>query len=270
MIDGHRVTVRYAGQQQTCARCHQVPGQCRGKGVARKCEAEGGEKVEFLDYIYDLWARIGHNPSEPVVEEVLALGHDEETGSGQQSQYGTVGGDSVASGQDPALFTGVSIRSFDKNQDQGDIIEFLVTSGLKEQYKDNIKFNARGEVTITEVDSEHCQTLITAFHLKMAPGESEGSHKTLKCNGIIPYTPPKPAKPASSPSSSDKKNENPVDLSNKTLEKIPLQLSSGDESGNDNGEDIEDYKKVKSRKHKLSPDKDENSKKVDTKLTPTK
>ena len=276
VIDGNRVTVRYTGQQQTCARCHQVPGQCRGKGVARKCEAEGGEKVEFLDYIYDLWARIGHNPSEPVVEDGLALGHDQETDSGPQvSQHGAGGGVSVKAGQDPTLFTGVSIRSFDKDQDQGNIVDFLLTSGLKEEYKDHIKFSSKGEVTITEVDSDHCQALITAIHLKKAPGESEESRRTLKCNGIVPYTPPKPKKPPNSSSPAfnpNLKNENPVDLSNKPVEKIPnLQHSSGEEFSDSDG-DVEGIKNktVNSRKHKMTPEKEEESKKVDTKTTPEK
>ena len=53
-IDGQKVTLRYPGQQQTCARCHQTSQHCRGRGMARKCEAEGGKKVEFIDYILDL------------------------------------------------------------------------------------------------------------------------------------------------------------------------------------------------------------------------
>ena len=35
-IDGKKVTIRYPGQQQTCARCHQTPQTCKGKGVVRK------------------------------------------------------------------------------------------------------------------------------------------------------------------------------------------------------------------------------------------
>ena len=42
VIDGQKVTIRYPGQQQTCGRCHRTSQDCRGKGVARRCEAEGG------------------------------------------------------------------------------------------------------------------------------------------------------------------------------------------------------------------------------------
>ena len=57
-IDGQKVTLRYPGQKQTCARCHQTAQNCKGKGLARKCEYEGGLKVEFTEYILDLWKKI--------------------------------------------------------------------------------------------------------------------------------------------------------------------------------------------------------------------
>ena len=62
VIDGHKVSLRYAGQQQTCGRCHETSQKCKGKGIAKKCQAEGGVRIEFTDYIYGLWKRIGYSP----------------------------------------------------------------------------------------------------------------------------------------------------------------------------------------------------------------
>ena len=56
IIDGNKITLRYPGQQQTYARCHQGPQQCRGKGIARRCEAE------FQAYILNLWKEVGYSP----------------------------------------------------------------------------------------------------------------------------------------------------------------------------------------------------------------
>ena len=64
VIDGQRVTARYPGQQQTCARCFGTPQTCPGKGMARRCEQEGGRKIEFNDYIHQLWSRIGYSPAQ--------------------------------------------------------------------------------------------------------------------------------------------------------------------------------------------------------------
>ena len=47
VIDGQKVTVRYAGQQQTCARCLKSARECKGSGVARRCEAAGGQFGAF-------------------------------------------------------------------------------------------------------------------------------------------------------------------------------------------------------------------------------
>ena len=49
VLDGQRMSLKF--QQQTCARCLQSAQNCKGKGVARKCEAEGGTKTDFNNYI---------------------------------------------------------------------------------------------------------------------------------------------------------------------------------------------------------------------------
>ena len=64
LIDGQKVTVRYPGQQQTCARCHETAKNCKGDAIARKCETKGGLKIEFCDYIVNLWSKIGYDPCE--------------------------------------------------------------------------------------------------------------------------------------------------------------------------------------------------------------
>ena len=63
-IDGQRVTIRYSGQLQTCARCHETAVICKGGAIARRCEAAHGDKVEFSDYILKLWRKIGYSPGE--------------------------------------------------------------------------------------------------------------------------------------------------------------------------------------------------------------
>ena len=62
LIDGVKVTLRYAGQQQTCGRCQKIAANCRGGGLAKKCEAQGGERVDFRNFITNLWKDIGYTP----------------------------------------------------------------------------------------------------------------------------------------------------------------------------------------------------------------
>ena len=60
---------------QTCGRCHNVPNLCKGGGFAKECEAKGGIRVEFTDYIKELWTRIGYSPRDDELNNHL---NDEE------------------------------------------------------------------------------------------------------------------------------------------------------------------------------------------------
>ena len=40
IIDGEKVTIRYPGQEWSCARCHQPKRACPGLAIARECTAE--------------------------------------------------------------------------------------------------------------------------------------------------------------------------------------------------------------------------------------
>ena len=48
VLNGQKVIVKYPGQMQTCGRCHQTSKTCKGKGIARKCQEAGGDKVDFV------------------------------------------------------------------------------------------------------------------------------------------------------------------------------------------------------------------------------
>ena len=178
-IDGHKITLRYPGQQQTCARCHQVPQICKGKGVARRCEAQGGVKIEFHDYILDLWQKIGYSPDNLDLTEI----RDSEKVSNQNGGSFTPPKGAII---DTGKFTGVSIKQFPKGTDQGHIVEFLVNCGLPETKTDNISFNSRGTVTIKELENSECLVLIEAIHGK------RHFERKLYCNGVTPLTPEKP------------------------------------------------------------------------------
>ena len=64
VLYGHKVTLKHPGQKQTCARCYKSSQLCMGGGVAKRCEAAGGVKVNFSDYVLDMWDKIGYSPEE--------------------------------------------------------------------------------------------------------------------------------------------------------------------------------------------------------------
>ena len=177
VIDGQRVTAKYRGQQPTCARCFSTPHSCPGRGMAKRCEQEGGVKRDFNDYIIQLWDEIGYEPSQVNLDPR----NNEEHVSIECEQFTPV----KTASQDPAKFTGVRISSFPKDVDHGQIVEFLISSGLPEAIKDDISIKKNGTVLIENIPNEVCLMLIGAIHNKF------GLEKKLYCNGIVPRTPNK-------------------------------------------------------------------------------
>ena len=179
-IDNQKVSLRYPGQQQTCARCYSSARQCRGRGVARKCEEAGGTKVEFTEYILNLWKTIGYSPN-------VSVQGDSNTNSPDIIAQQAGGVFTPKKGPEVATlsFTGVSIRQFPRGTDQGVIVEFLVNSGLPESKKESITFTTNGGVMIKDLENRHCKELIEVIHGKKHFGQK------MFCNGFIPLTPEK-------------------------------------------------------------------------------
>ena len=183
-IDGQRVTIRYPGQLQTCARCFETARTCKGGAIARKCEAQNGPKVEFSAYIQDLWKKIEY---EPGMVEMAAIYDDHGEADDGQDLVTQAGGPFSPDirRSEPEKFGGVSIKHFPRDTDTGEIIEYLVNAGLPESAKDTVLVKSNGTVAITELDNEVCLKLIENIHNKVAFG------KKIFCNGIIPLTPEK-------------------------------------------------------------------------------
>ena len=113
VIDGQRVTLRYPGQQQTCARCFQTAQDCPGRGMARKCEAAGGPRIDLNSYIRNLWQKIGYSPSEVELERENIENLDDAGISQQEEGMFTP---HKVSNTDSEKYGGVSIKNFPKKQ----------------------------------------------------------------------------------------------------------------------------------------------------------
>ena len=193
-IDNQKVSLRYPGQQQTCARCYQSARQCRGRGVARKCEEAGGTRVEFTEYILDLWTAIGYSP------DASKHGNNNSPDIIEQ-QAGGVFTPKKGPEVETVSFTGVSVKQFPRSTDQGMIVEFLINSGLPESKKESITFTNNGGVMIKDLESSECQALIEVIHGKKHFGQK------MFCNGFIPLTPEKNMDQSATESSSDQSGE---------------------------------------------------------------
>ena len=129
VLDGQKVNVRYPGQLQTCARCYETARTCKGKGIARRCEAEQGPRLDFSDYILKLWREIGNSPENVQLSD---LNHEEEEDNAGNLvlQEGGKFTPTKVQNSDAEKFTGVIIKSFPKETEHCQIIDILLTSGL--------------------------------------------------------------------------------------------------------------------------------------------
>ena len=179
VLDGTKVTIKFSGQQQTCARCLKTAGFCKGRGIARRCETEGGEKADFVSYILDLWKMIGYSPDSPdEVENILGLDEDlQELPGGNFTPSKTV--------MNTEKYAGVSIKQFPADLDHGEIIEFLIECGMPADKRDSVSIHDNGAVMIRGLDNELCLKLISVLHMK------QHYSRRMFCNGVIPLTPEK-------------------------------------------------------------------------------
>ena len=67
IIDGEKVTIRYPGQEWSCARCHQFKRYCPGLAIARDCTAD---RVLLSQHMGSHWQKIGFKPEAESAAEV--------------------------------------------------------------------------------------------------------------------------------------------------------------------------------------------------------
>ena len=183
-VDGQRVTLRYKGQLQTCARCFETAVTCKGGGIARKCEAAQGEKVEFSDFILKLWQEIGYSPGEIEMAAIYdELNSYDAAADPAAQKVGAFTPEKQVT--EPEKFSGVNIKQFPKETDHGEIMEFLVKAGLPDNFKETAVIKNNGHVTIKSLPNTVCLDLISNIHNNVEFG------RKLFCNGFIALTPEK-------------------------------------------------------------------------------
>ena len=178
VLDGFKVSMKYPGQLQTCARCLRVSRECKGNGMAKKCEAEGGIKRNFTEYIASLWEEIGYSPRSE--NSIFEEGDDEFIDQQVGGQFTPL---KVVSS--PEKFAGITIKNFPKDADQAELVDLLIDAGLPEEKIELVKVGFNGTVTIRGLDNELCLDLIRFIHGK------KYLSKTIFCNGIVPMSPEK-------------------------------------------------------------------------------
>jgi hypothetical protein len=83
IIDGEKVSVRYSGQEWSCAKCHQFKRDCPGAAVASDCTAE---RTLLSAYMVEHWDKIGYKPDSDLMNEVDQVELEVQVGGTKKEQ----------------------------------------------------------------------------------------------------------------------------------------------------------------------------------------
>ena len=140
--------------------CLKTSIDCKGRGIARKCKAEGGQKQDFVEYITNLWVTIGYSPISGAVRPRSSS--CESLDDIDLQIDGEFTPNKYVSATDK--FTGVCIKQFSSDIDHGDIFDLLVESGLPEGKKEAVSISKNGTVIIRDLLNSECLKLINNIH----------------------------------------------------------------------------------------------------------
>ena len=169
-------------------RCLNVSHECPGNGIAKNCEAAGGSRKLLSVHMQEFWTKIKYSPGIPPTTEELAENDDDielQVGGSFTSEPNKSG--SHYENKSKKKCQAVSIKWFPKKADHGDIMEFLVQSGLPKDH-DCVNIKDNGQVIISNLDPKICDTLCETI-----TGSKFKDKKTIYCQGIILATPEKSA-----------------------------------------------------------------------------
>ena len=139
VLFGQKIVMRYPGQKQTCARCYNSAQYCLGGGVAKRCEAAGGHRKEFSDFILGMWARIGYSPEEVEIASAYDDHEDIETHNTTLIPEAVGGPFTPPKVQsNPTRFGGILVKTFPKETKSEEIMNYLTMCGLSQNLDENI------------------------------------------------------------------------------------------------------------------------------------
>ena len=218
LIDGNRVKVFYPGNRKTCGRCHKTADNCKGEAMARDCENNGGVRIDLATHMKQLWGIIGFQPHEFNLEtnNDTADAHIEDKVAFSPHLSRPEPTDS-----DLEKFDGLSLKNFPRNLPKKDIVNFLISKGLPEDFQSNsVALGKHGNVEISNLDATLCQTLLKSIHFSDTRQKFFG--KPIYCRATRQLTPVKDNLTA------------PVEMLQKNNSRISTPKDSSESDNSDN------------------------------------
>ena len=160
IIDGEKVSVRYSGQEWSCARCHQYKKECPGAAVAKDCTAE---RVMLSTHMKEHWEKIGYRP------EVSAL-NDVDKDIELEVQFGRkeIETNPVPESILSSKYHSVIVKGFRLDTPMEKILEILTQHGLPEAYNTEslVRNENTGSITVDNLEPKECLSMTSRMHKK--------------------------------------------------------------------------------------------------------
>ena len=187
IIDGEKVSVRYSGQEWTCARCHQLKRNCPGAAVARNCTAD---RVLLSDHMSEHWQKIGYRPETDALNEVDDMMEIEVQVGGKKQETLVIPESNLTS-----KYKSIIVKGFKPDTPIETIMELLSEHGGPEVYQeDDVVRNVKtGNLTVSNLKPEECLTIMENMN------RNRFFKRQIFVTSIVPDSPVKtPSDPANS------------------------------------------------------------------------
>ena len=163
IIDGEKVSVRYSGQEWTCARCHQYKRDCPGAAVARECSAD---RVLLSNFMAEYWQKIGYVPD---IENSNAVDDEADI----EIQVGSKKTETNVLPENnendlTSKYDAVIIKGFRADVPKDTVLDILSQHGLPSDHSENFlnKNENNGFITVENLDPKACLDIVTGMHRK--------------------------------------------------------------------------------------------------------
>ena len=190
IIDGEKVSVRYRGQDRTCARCHKTQSMCPGKAMAKDCTSD---RVLLSAHMQEHWEKVGYRPDTTDlngVDEVnIQIGEKDQAPAPAD----------LLRPDYSERYSSVLIKGFLKTTEEQNVYQVLLEGGLPTDYQiEKIRKDDRtGELAIDSLDPSVCLSLSNHIHGKRF------FNRRVYVTSVVEKTPEKAPPEAAEPSQSD-------------------------------------------------------------------
>ena len=223
IIDGEKVSVRYGGQEWTCARCHQLKRNCPGAAVARNCTAD---RVLLSAHMLEHWQKIGYTPDTDALNEVDELLEVNVQVGGKKPETFVITESSLTN-----KYSSVIVKGFKPETPIADILEILTEHGGPQEYSgdDVVRNEKNGSLTVSNLKPGECLALVEKINRKRF------FNRQIFVTSVVPEspikTPPEPVVTAS-PEKHEKSNNDTGTAHNETAPAQPVVIDpfTGDKS----------------------------------------